>query len=224
MCKFFCNFAHFLVMQLIETPISWLPWVEAGLMGLMLLICAIQPYTIAQSLQTLSSSVQRRYVLGENNPILVGLRALFIWGSFALAMLMAIAAWRGETEVIGFGRYMKAGGMLAIAMVGKGIVDKWIQYVFRYPITEKTYYQYRGDVWVLMGVVMMLVSIVGMWLGSVWQWLIVGAVLVAYWILIWWKLMQLFGWSIEHIIYVLLYMIHVEVLPVVVAVVGYIRF
>jgi len=189
------------------------------LVGLLFLISALQPHTIAQSMQALTSPIQRRYVSGENNPILMLLRWFFQLCTMALTLAVAVTAWKKNTMEITWQTYWWSVGTMLVVMLGKGVIDRWIQLTFQYAINAKTYYKYRNELWMVMSVCMLLMLIISPWLSSSAQWIIPVVVMGLYYILLFWKLMQVFGWDIEHILYTLLYMAHAEVLPVMVVVV-----
>jgi len=208
-------------MQLFEQHISYLPWLEALLIGLLLIISAIQPRTIALSLQALTSPIQRRYVRGENNPVLWVLRKMFQLGVVSLSLLVAMKAYAGsnDVEMVEYGKLM---GVMVVVMTVKALVDRWIQLTFRYEINAKTYYTYRSELWMIMSVMLLVALMISPWLSDGIKWGIPCVVVGLYMIVLWWKLMQVFGWNIKHIGYTLVYMAHVEVLPVVaVLVIGY---
>jgi len=195
-------------------------WVEALLLVLLLLTSAIQPRSIMQSLLALASPIQRRYTSGNNNVLFMLLRLVFQLGTLSLTLMLAVAAWMGKTAALTWNAYLAATTIVLVAMLVKGFVDKWIQLTFRFAVSEKIYYLYRNDMWQIMSLILWIILLLHPGLSNLALWIIPIVVLALYYAVLWWKIMQVFGWDISHIGYSLLYMVHVEILPLAAAVVS----
>jgi len=208
-------------MQLYEMTIEWMPWAVFLLLVLVVLLSAIQPQVVAQSLQSLSAPIQRRYTSGGGHrPLVWLLQGLWELGTLSLVLLVAVAAKTGIKSPITLTHYGLSTAMVAAIVMVKGLMDKCLHYTFGYIVSEKIYYAYRNGLWMVMSMVLWVMLMCKDLLCERALWMIPSAVVVAYYGLLWWKVLQAFGWSGKHIGYSLLYILHLEVLPVVVAAMG----
>lgn len=189
-------------------------------MGVLLFTCILQPQCITHSLQALSSPIQRRYNTGSNHPLLLLLRALFELGTTSLALLMAVAAYTGHSAAVGVRHYGLVAAMIVVVVLVKALVDRWIQLTFRFTLHEKTYYRYRNELWMVVSLAMWVMMLFSPWLSPTLLWVLPGVVVILYVSILWWKITQAFGWNFQHMALTMMYMLHVEVLPIVVVIVG----
>jgi len=205
-------------MQLYEMTYSWAAWIEAALLLGLLLISILRPHAIVQTVQALSSPIQRRYSESSSHPLFRVLTILFQLGTVALALLTAVAAYMGKSSMVELRQYGEVAGMVVVVVLLKALIDKYILYTFRFPIHESTYTTYRQELWQLMGITLWVYLLVSVHINSTGQWVIPLVIAALYYSILWWKIMQLLGWSVTHTISVLLYMLHMELLPLVVIV------
>jgi len=207
-------------MQLYDHIIHWMPWVEAALLGILLLASAIQPHALSQCLHTIAAPIQRRYSMGGNSPLAAWIQKIYQLGTIALAILIGVAAYMGHTETLTIRQYLMVMGILVIVWLVKHCIDKWIQITFQFALHEQTYYAYQSNLWLVMSMILWAMVLVSEWLSVEATWLIPVAVWIVYWCILWWKIMQALGWHILHIGYSILYMLHLEILPTAIAVLG----
>lgn len=205
---------RFAVMQLFDIVTPWIGWIEAALLCVVLMISALQPRSVLLSLQTLSSPIQRRYTSGSNGVIVFVLRAIYQLGTISLALLIAVSAYMGNGIPLMPHHYGLVMVVVVVIVLIKALVDKWIHLTIHFPINEVTYLKYRSELWQALSLLLWIYIFFSEWCNETIKWFIPCLMIGLYVIILWWKLMQVFGWTIEHICYTLLYMIHVEILPV----------
>ncbi len=197
-----------------------MPWLEFALLGLLLVIGSLQPHMVLQTAQTAASPIQRRYITGANHPLLAGLTGLYQLSTISLALLVAVAALLGRGREINPQQYLLTVGIVAGISVVKFIVEQWIYITFRYTLNRKTYASYRSSLWTILSVVLWVLLVFSNHLDASVLWLVPSILVGIYWGILWWRIMQAFGWEASHIGYSLLYMLHIEILPVALAAMG----
>ncbi|MCQ2311472.1 MAG: hypothetical protein MJZ64_06980 [Paludibacteraceae bacterium] len=198
----------------------WIIWAKFATLVLLLLICAMQPAIWRNGVQMLVAPIQRRYEDLTSQHTLKILRCIFRFGILSLTVLCAVHAALLPDRTLTLHNWALAAALLIGCHIVKQIIDRYIVFTFRINIHLATINQHRSNIWQLAGVLLFVYIVVQEWLSAAWLWLLPCAIAGLAYLIWWWKLMNLFGWSAKHLCYCTLYFLHAEVLPVGLAVAG----
>lgn len=200
-------------MQLYDMPIEYTLWMQAILLCVLLIISALQPQTLAYSLNAVSAPIQRRYTMSIAHPVVNWLKKIFVLCTMALSMSKAIMAYTGSDAAITWRQWLLSIAIMAGVWVVQIGIEQWIQTTFRLKVNPRTFRACRSDLWLLVNVGLWIGWLFSPWMSDTVQWVLPLALVAIGVGILWWKIMQLIGWTIQTIIFTSLYIVHAYWLP-----------
>lgn len=202
-------------MQLFDLAYQWTAWIEFALLVQLFLVSAIQPRAIAQGIQTIVAPIQRRYIDGSN-PVVIVLLVIFQIGVLAFTLLYAVAALMPNHPMILLQHYLYMFPVILVVYLIKSGLDRCLQATFRYPVHLPTYLSHRNTLWQLSCMILFLYILLVPHLSTMMLWMIPLMTGIIYMGVTIGKLINLFGISIDHVIYITIYIVHAEIVPILV--------
>lgn len=188
---------------------SWVAWTLCVLMFIALLNRSSE-MNIMVALRGISSHSERIYTSKTQSWISIITSRLFCFGIVAMAMTVLVYT----DEIIRFEQYMLALGIVGLGFMIKALLMQWVGYVF-VPMKKVTnaMEQYRIlcmlTCRLLFPVVLIAINFPSPLLART----LCGIVGGIYALVLFWKCMQLFYHDMLSIVYILLYFVLLEILP-----------
>ncbi|MCQ2347967.1 MAG: hypothetical protein MJZ65_02130 [Paludibacteraceae bacterium] len=199
----------------------WLNWSTFALLVVLLVTCALQPRMVVNGLSMLASPIQRRYEDASDNMLIRMLQTLFRWGTLSLVATIGIQAYLGGPTI-----QMSNWGLSAVIIIAvlavRDLIIGYLQLTFHFAVHIPTCMQHRTNIWHMISLVLTAYLIALPWLSATVQWVTPVVAAGIYLVVLWWKLVNLFGWNIKNICNITLYWLHLEVVPLL-AMAGLIR-
>lgn len=188
---------------------SWVAWTLCVLMFIALLNRSSERNFIV-ALRNISSHSERIYTSKTQSWISIITSRLFCFGIVAMAMMVLVYA--GET--IRLVHYLQVLGLVGLIFVIRALLLQWVGYVF-VPMkkVKNALEQYRVLCMLTCLLLFPMVLICVNFPSPLLAYVLCGIVFVMYVLVLFWKCLQLFYRDILSVVYILLYFVILEILP-----------
>lgn len=185
-----------------------------ALLVLLLLTCALQPRALSNGINMFVSPIQRRYEDASGNRLISLLQALFRVCTLSVVAGIGIRAYTGAPAMC-MSEWLLSVLLIIAVYAVRDLLTGYMQLTFHFPVHIRTCMQHRTNIWQMISLAMMGYLIALPWLPTRAQWMIPAAAAVTYLLVLWWKLTNLFGWSIKNVCNITLYWLHLELIPLI---------
>lgn len=201
------------VLPLISSPISepWTGWVMLGLLLCMMIVVAHQPSLFTDGLHDMFSSMDRSYSEVNIDILTTLLLHLFRWG--VVTMTVYLLCYR--TGDFSFATYALIGAAVAGVEILKTVLLLMMNYAFSLSKSVQSLLRQYNNIWLVWSVMLYVLCLMMIHWG-VTPACVVGLVasVVFYVVALLWRIHYLVQWKILALLYVPLYLVLLEIMPV----------
>jgi len=210
---------QYAVMPLYDIPMAWPAWIALALIMQVLFAEILQPGAFATCFRTLGTPVERQFDERGNDGYVLWLYRLFILGTAAYTAMTIVNGYQHYESLPSLKQYGAiAAWTLAVAIV-KNWIDRYLLYGFDIEVTKNTFIRHRVMVGLVVCMALLIADILP-YENDMLVWLMPIVIYGVYVLVMMIKIIGLMGLTIPHILLMVLYLIHVELLAMAGLIIG----